>query len=436
LSEAITTFVIWAGLFSLLITGLPIAFCLMIISVMGFLVFIGPQALYTVFPPIFDSLVKDVYLAIPLFVFMASILEISGIGVRMYDMMYKWMAGIKGGLAMGTVVICTLIAAMTGLSGTGTLIMGMLAYPEMMKRGYNKKLAMGSIMGGGMLGPLIPPSLPMIITAGLTGISVGKIFMAGMFPGLICSLFFMAYIGVRCVHKPSLGPAIPLTERANWREKITSLLGLLLPIFLITLVLGGIYSGACTPTEAGAVGASGALICAAIYRTLNWRNLYSVVTKSFGLIIMCFWLVLGGSSFSALCGFVGVNRFITDLIITLKVSPIGIVAVMMFIIFVMGMFMETAAILLIVVPVFMPIAVKLGIDLLWICFLITMCAIIGMLTPPFGYILFYFKGIGYKDVSITDIYLSVWGFIWISLIVLVLCILFPEIVLWLPRMTV
>jgi len=367
---------------------------------------------------------------------MASILEISGIGVRMYDMMYKWMAGIKGGLAMGTVFICTLIAAMTGLSGTGTLMMGMLAYPEMMKRGYNKKLAMGSIMGGGMLGPLIPPSLPMIITAGLTGISVGKIFMAGVFPGLICSLFFITYMGVRCVHRPRLGPPIPVAERANWREKITSLLGLLLPIFLITLVLGGIYSGACTPTEAGAVGASGALICAAIYRSLNWRNLYSVVTKSFGLIIMCFWLVLGGSAFSSLCGFVGVNRFITNLIITLQISPIGIVTVMMFITFILGMFMETAAILLIVVPVFIPIAVKLGIDLLWICFLITMCAVIGMLTPPFGYILFFFKGLGYKDVSITDIYLSVWGFIGLSLIVLVLCMLFPEIVLWLPRITV
>jgi len=436
LSEGIITFVIWTALLVLLTTGLPIAFCLMIVSVMGFLVFIGPQALYTVFPPIFDSLVKDVYLAIPLFVLMASILEISGIGVRMYDMMYKWMAGIKGGLAIGTIFICTLIAAMTGLSGTGTLIMGMLAYPEMTKRGYDKRLAMGSIMAGGMLGPLIPPSLPMIITAGLTGISVGKIFMAGMLPGLMCSLFFMAYIGVRSVRKPSLAPPIPLTERANWRDKISSLVGLLLPIFLIVLVLGGIYSGACTPTEAGAVGASGALICAAIYRTLNWRNLYSVVTKSLGLIIMCFWLVLGGSSFSALCGFVGVNRFITDLIINLQISPLGIVAVMMFIIFIMGMFMETAAILLIVVPVFIPIAVKLGIDILWICFLISMCAIIGMLTPPFGYVLFYFKGLGYKDVSITDIYLSVWGFIWISVFVLVLCMIFPEIALWLPRITV
>lgn len=436
MSVGIITLVIWSTLFLLLLTGFPIAFCLIITAVMGFLVFVGPHALYTIFPPIFGSLVKDVYLAIPLFIFMASVLEVSGVGTRMYDMMYRWMAGVRGGLSMGTVFICTVIAAMTGLSGTGTMIMGMLAYPEMRKRGYGKGMAVGSIMAGGMLGPLIPPSLPMIILAGLAGISVGKLFMAGVFPGVLCSLLFIAYIGIRCLRKPSLGPPIPPTERANWREKITSLLGIISPSFLIILVLGGIYAGACTPTEAGAVGAVGALICAAIYRNLNWKNLYSAVTKTLGLTNMCFWLVLGGTAFSSVCGFIGVKQFVADLMMGLQLSPIGILAIMLFIILIMGMFMETAAILMIAVPVMTPIAVGLGIDLLWFGFLLSLSVIIGMITPPFGYVLFYIKGLGHKDLSMADIYRGILPFIPIALIVLVLCIVFPEIALWLPRMMI
>ena len=436
MSLGMITFLIWFALLLLLATGFPVAFSMIGVAVVGFLVFVGPHALFTIFPTIFGSLTKDVFVAIPLFVFMAALLEVSGIGSRMYDMMYKWMAGLRGGLAIGTVLICAVIAAMTGLSGTGTIIMGILAYPEMKKRGYDKSLAAGSIMAGGCLGPLIPPSLPMIIVGALAGISVGKLFMAGVLPGLICTLIFVVYIGIRCLHNPSLGPPIPLAERANWRVKFTSLVGVIAPIFLILLVLGGIYTGACTPTEAGGVGAVGALICSAIYRNLTWKNLYSALIMSLRITGMNLWIVLGGAAFTSLCGITGVNRFVGVNITGLELPPIGILCLMLFIIFILGMFLDSAAIMMITVPVFAPIAVAIGIDLLWFGFLLSLDVIIGMLTPPFGYSLFYFKGIGHKDVSMADIYQAATPFVPLMVIVLALCILFPEIPLWLPRMMI
>jgi tripartite ATP-independent transporter DctM subunit len=325
---------------------------------------------------------------------------------------------------------------MTGLSGTGTIIMGILAYPEMKKRGYDKSLAAGSIMAGGCLGPLIPPSLPMIIVGALAGISVGKLFMAGVLPGLICTLIFVVYIAIRCLLNPSLGPPIPLVERANWREKFASLAGVIGPVFLIFLVLGGIYTGVCTPTEAGGVGAVGALICSAIYRNLTWKNLYSALITSLRITSMNLWIVLAGAAFTSVCGITGVNRFVDVSITGLELSPIGVLCLLLFIIFIMGMFMDSAAIMMITVPVFSPIAVAMGIDLLWFGFLLSLDVIIGMLTPPFGYSLFYFKGIGHKDVSMADIYQAAFPFVPLMVIVLALCILFPEIPLWLPRMMI
>jgi tripartite ATP-independent transporter DctM subunit len=436
MSVGMITFIIWFGLLLLLFSGFPIAFCLIGVAVVGFFVFVGPHALFTIYPTIFGSLTKDVFVAVPLFIFMASMLEISGIGSRLYDMMYKWMAGLRGGLSMGTVLICTVIAAMTGLAGTGTIIMGILAYPEMRKRGYDKDLAAGSIMAGGTLGPLIPPSLPAIIVASLAGISVGKLFIAGILPGLICSLLMIVYIGIRCFRNPSLGPPIPLVERANWREKFTSLMGVTAPIFLILLVLGGIYTGAFTPTEAGGVGAVGALICSVIYRNFTWKNLYSALTMSFRITAMSLWIVLGGAAFSSLCGITGVTRFVGSIVTGLPLPPIGILAVILFIIFIMGMFMDSAAIMMITVPVFAPIAVALGIDLLWFGFLLTLDVIIGMITPPFGYTLFYFRGIGLTDVSMTDVYRAIIPYIPIWLIVLVLSMVFPYIPLCLPNMMI
>lgn len=436
MSMGMITLVIIGSLLALMATGFPIAFSLMAISVAGIIFWVSPGALSALSSRIFISVTTDYFIAIPMFIFMAAVLQVSGIGTALYDMMYKWMAGLRGGLAIGTVFICTVIAAMTGLAGTGTIIMGILAYPEMRKRGYDKSLATGSVMAGGCLGPLIPPSLPMIIVGALAGISVGKLFISGVLPGLICSFLFVAYIGIRCFRNPRLGPPIPLPERADWREKFTSLAGVIAPIFLILLVLGGIYTGACTPTEAGGVGAVGAVICSAFYGNLTWKNLYFALIRSFRITSMNLWIVLGGSAFSSLCGITGATRFVGVNITGLELPPIGILCLMLFIIFIMGMFMDSAAIMMITVPVMAPIAVTMGIDLVWFGFLLTLDVIIGMITPPFGYSLFYFKGIGHQDVNMAVLYQAAIPFVPLLLIVLALCILFPQIPLWLPSMMI
>ena len=421
--------------FSLLVflsTGFPFAFTLLSIGILGYLIFLGPQALYAIAPIMFSSVTTDVYIAIPMFIFMAAVFESSGIGDRMYDAMYKWMAGLRGGLAMGTIVLCTIIAAIAGLVGTAEVTMGLLAYPGMRKRGYEKMTAIGPILAGGALGPLIPPSVPMIIISFISSVSSGKLFMSGVFPGLICSALFCLYIGIRCFRNKSLAPTIPLEERADWRIKFISLRGLIAPIILVIVVLGGIYNVSFTPIEAGGIGAGGAIVCAAIMGTLNRKSLSRAVMTAFRVNGMIMWLAVGGAAFSSLAGSTGVNTFMGEILSSLQGGPYGVLFVMLGITFLMGMFIDTVAIIMINLPIMMPVAIHVGIDPLYFAFLMALTLITGMITPPFGYALFYFKGLGFKDVNMMDIYRSVVPFIFVMLTVLALCLIFPQIPMWLP----
>jgi len=429
------TIALLIGIFFLLLmaTGFPVAFCMLAIAVGGYIVFIGPQALDALVPVFFKSITTDIFIAVPLFIFMASVFQVSGIGERMYDAMYKWMAGLRGGLAIGTVLISTLIAAITGLIATATVTMGLLAYPEMRKRGYDKQLAIGPIIAGGCLGPLIPPSVTMIIISGITGVSSGKLFMSGVFPGLLASLFYCLYIGLLCLVKPDLGPPIPAEQRARWNEKLRSLGGLVFPILLILLVLGGIYAGVFTPSEAGGIGALGALIAMALLRNFNLQNLFSAVETTFRANAMVLWLVVAGSCFSSLTGITGIKHLLADIMTNLPLGPYGILTFMLVIVFVMGMFVDTVAIIMITLPIMMPVAEQLGFNQLWFALLYTLDVIIGAMTPPFGYALFYFKGLNHPDVSMMDIFRSTALFAVLITIVMALCIVFPQIPLWLPN---
>jgi len=433
MSPAAITAVLFVALLGLLVTGLPVAFCIMGLSVVGLLVFMGPSALSLLPYQVFANLTQPIYIAIPLFVFMAALLESSGLGAAMYDTMHKWFAGLRGGLAMGTVFICTIIAAMTGLVATAVLTMGLLAYPEMERRGYDKSISLGCIPAGGALGPLIPPSVIMIIVGGFASLSVGKLFMGGVFPGLLMSLLFMLYIGIRCFLKPKLAPALPIEERASWREKFISLRGVILPILLIALILGGIYTGIFTPTEAGGIGAFGALICAAIYRNLNWRNLKGAVEITIKITTMVLWLCIAGSSFAALVSGAGVAKFVSQAMVGLPFGPLGILGVMMGILFIMGMFIEVVPMIMITMPIFLPVTMQLGIDPLWFALLFTIAILIGVITPPYGTSLFYLKGILPPHVKLIDIYRSVLPYVVCMLIVLVIGILWPPLLMWLPN---
>ncbi len=416
----------------LLLTGLPVALILIVIAFVPVMVIKGPAALTPMASATFTSITRDVFLALPQFIFMAAVLEMSGLGSAMYDLMHKWMAGLRGGLAMGTIGIATAMAAMSGSASTATLTMGMLAYPEMERRGYDKRMAIGCIPAGGVLGPLIPPSVLMIIVASVSATSIGKLFMAGFIPGLLMSLGFMAYIGIRCFFRPAMGPPLPVEERVGWSEKIKSVRGAFLPFLLILLVLGLIYTGVCAPSEAGGVGAVGALISAAIYGNLNLRSLQKATIRCLQITAMLMFLLITAAYFGQMMGILGIQVYIKDLLTGAEVSRWVILASMLGLVFFMGMFMDDVPITVIFLPIFFPIAKALGFDLLWFVFLFSLDEVIGLITPPFGMVLFYFKGLNIQGVTMMDIYRSIFPYVLIAIGVMLLVIFFPPLALWLP----
>ena len=430
--ELLTVLIIVAFLV-LMLSGLPLVYCLLGLSMIVMAVYLGPAQLQLAYTGIFETITKEIFIAIPLFIFMAALLQNSGLGGALYETMYKWFGGFAGGLAIGTVVIATLIAAMTGLGGTDVIIMGILAYPEMRKRGYSKSIALGCIPAGGALGPLIPPSVIMVAIAGLGGLSVGKLFMAGIFPGLFMSLLFIIYIGVRAFIQPHLAPAIPRADRANWKEKFISLRGVVYPMVLILLVLGTIYSGIATPTEASGIGAFGAFICMAIYRQLNWRNLKEAMLMTLKVNAMVMWLLAGGAVFTSFLTLTGVANFISQSVAGLQVGTTGVIVGMMLIALLMGMFVPAGAVVAILIPIFMPVVFALRIDPIWFALLFTINMVIGYITPPFGMNLFYMKGVAPPEVTMGDLYRSAIPYVLLMLVALAVAIAYPPMVLWLPN---
>ncbi|MDD4859644.1 MAG: TRAP transporter large permease subunit [Dehalococcoidales bacterium] len=433
MSAGVLTLIFFLSLTVLLFTGLPVAFCLMGVSVAGYMIFVAPTVPSALYSTAFRTLITDVFIAIPLFIFMATILEFSGIVTALFDTMHKWMEGFRGGLAIATILACTIIAAMTGISATATVTMGLIAYPEMRKRGYSKQMAIGAIPFGGALGPLIPPSIYLIVVGGFAGLSIGKLFMGGVIPGMLMSLFACTYVSIACLVKPNWGPALPKEDRATWNEKFLSLKGIILPILLIALVLGGIYGGIFTPTEASAIGAVGALVCSVVYRKLNWKAIKTAAISAMKLDAMVLLLMVGGAMFSSLLSITAVNDFVSQILSGSTLTPVILVSMMMLIVFVMGMFIDQTAIAMITLPIFIPVVYQIGVDPLYFCLLFTVCAMSGFITPPFGITMFYFMGLGHKDVTMNDVYRSIWPYVGVMTIVLILCIVFPQILLWLPN---
>jgi tripartite ATP-independent transporter DctM subunit len=413
-----------------LLLGLPLAFTFGGVAVVFTTLLWGPQSLAIISLTAYENVTNYILLSVPLFVFMANILEHSGIAEELYEMMHKWMGRISGGLAIGTIIICAIFAAMAGISGVATITMGLIALPSMLKRGYSKFMAVGCISAGGTLGILIPPSVIMILYAFLTEESVGKLFIAGVFPGIILTILFIAYIAIRCFIRPELGPS--LDERASLREKIVSLRAVILPVLLIVLVLGVIYTGICTPTEASAVGAFGALVCAFIHRKLTWQVFTSSLQRTLLLTSMVMWILIGATCFTQLYTALGAPDMLNNMISGLQVSKWTLLSLMMIVFIILGMFMDPAGIIMICTPVFIPIIRMFGFDTIWFGILFTICMEMGYVTPPFGFNLFYMKAIVPREISMVDIYRSIVPFVALEIVGLIIVILFPELAMWLP----
>lgn len=435
MSVAFETICVLSGFFSLMILGLPVAFCLIGSSIIFTLLFWSPTALYMAATTIFAQSTKDIFLAIPLFVFLASILESTGIVEGLYEMFYKWFGRVKGGLAVGSVLMCTVCDAISGLGATGIVTIGPIAMPEMFKRKYHKHLSIGSIAAGSALGPLIPPSVIMIIVSGYTGLSVGKLFAAGFGPGLLCSAGFCAFIIISCLIWPQRGPAFEGDTPPTWRERFVSLKGVGLPVFLILTVMGTIYTGVCTPTEGAGVGAAGALFCAAVNRKLNFKTIYRGGKTSIRITCMVMWLLIGGSMFSSLLTALQIQQVLAGFLTHVHAvyGNYGLIFVIMFIVFIMGMFIDGAAITVMTMPVLWPVVSSTSFNPLLFGVLFTIDIVIGYLTPPFGMNLFYTKGIAPPHITMSEIYTSIAPYVTILVLVLLFTLRFPAIAVWLPN---
>lgn len=379
-------------------------------------------------------MMNDALPAVPLFVFMGCVMERSDIAERAFGILQVAFGSLRGAIALATVFLSTLFAAGTGIVGAPVTVMGLLALPAMMRRNYDIPLATGSILAGGTLGILIPPSIMLILYGPLAGISVARLFTAGIMPGALLSGLYLSYILIRCYIQPQAGPSLPPEERAMPVMKLLiSVMTGMLPFFLIIVaVLGSIIMGIAAPVEAAAVGATFGILLALAYRKFNWSSLKDSVYSTIRISTMVLIIAVGASIFVGVFMALGGGDVITRLLLGLPFGPYGILAVMMFIIFLMGFLIDWIAILLIFIPIFAPIVPTLGFDPLWFALVFAVCLQTSFLTPPFAVSIFYLKGVAPPEVELTDIFKGVMPFITLQLIGLALVIAFPQIILWLP----
>ncbi|MCK4723892.1 MAG: TRAP transporter large permease subunit, partial [Dehalococcoidia bacterium] len=365
MSFEILTLVLFASFFILLATGLPIAWVLGGVGMLFTIIMSGSGSFVQAALCTWDTMMSFTLIAIPLFVLLGTVLQHSGLAEAIYHSMLLWAGRLPGGLAIGTVFICTLIAAMVGTIGAGIVVSSVMGMPEMRKRGYNDRMVIGAIMAGGTLGVLIPPSCGFLIYAAIVGLSVGKLFAAGLLPGLLLSALYMTYIGIRCAINPAMGPPLPPEERVGLVKKIASLKDSILAILLVVAVLGSIFGGVATPTEASAMGVFFALIIAAIYRSLNFKMLKGSIHDTLMVFTMFMFIYIGATIFSRFYMGTGVRLELEGIVAAWPVNPYVILVGMMAIIFVAGMVIFDIAIILVAAPIFTEIAVALGFDPLW-----------------------------------------------------------------------
>ncbi len=375
--------------------------------------------------------------AVPLFIFMAQILDRSKVSEGLFDAMYIVLGGLRGGLGMAVIVVSTVFAATTGIVGASVVAMGLMAGPALLRRGYDKSLSAGIICSSGTLGILIPPSIMLVVYGGLTGqkeTSVGNLFAAAIMPGLLLSGMYLLYVGIRCYLNPKVGPPIPVADRtATLSQKVVMTLKSFVPPFgLILAVMGTILAGIATPTEAAALGCIGALLLALVTRKLDWNVITQASVSTARTTAMIMALFLGGKFFSVVFLSMGGGDVVADVLLGMDVSRYVVFAIMMAVVFFMGMFIDWAAILLVVVPIFTPIAMDLDFNPLWFAMMICINLQTSFLTPPFGYSLFYFKGVAPPEYTMGDVYRGIVPFVAIQVVALATLIFFPQIITYLP----
>ncbi|MBI9090277.1 MAG: TRAP transporter large permease subunit [Desulfobacterium sp.] len=439
ISPELLTILMFSGLLVGLFMGHPLAFVLGGLAVVFGLLGWGPSIFYLFMNRIWGVMDNYVLLAIPLFVFMAQLLDSSGVAGGLFKAMRYLLGPMPGGIGLTVVIVSTLFAACTGIVGASVVTMGLLALPMMLQYGYQKELSCGAISASGTLGILIPPSIMLVVMANQATISVGKLFAGAVFPGVILSVLYLVYILIRCFINPELGPAISKEELAGvtYTQIFMMVMKSLVPPMILVLgVLGSIFTGIATPTEASGVGAFLAFLMVIAYGKFSWAILKKAALNTARINTMVIFLLCGATCFTGVFLGIGGGEVVTGFVLGLGFGKWGIFWVMMAIVFILGMFIDWIGIVLICFPLFLPIAKELGFDPVWFVVMIAVNLQASFLTPPFGYALFYIKGVAPQEVTLMDIYRGIVPFVLLMLLGLILCAVFPEAVLWLPSMLV
>jgi len=437
LSPELATVIMMAGILVGLLTGFPVAFIFGVLGVsVGFLYF-GGNVGQIIYDRMYSMMIEYILLALPLFVFMGVMLEASGITEKLYEALYLWLGGLRGGLALVTILIGTILAATVGIIAASITMLALVGVPAMMKRGYDKSIAAGAVCAGGTLGILIPPSIMLVIYGPTAGVSVGKLFMGAFFPGFLLSALYMLYVAIRCFLEPQLGPSIPKEERtATMGHKLGLLAQAVLPpVVLIMSVLGVIYLGIAPPTDAAGTGALAATLLALAYRRFTWKGLVHVVHETMKTCGFIYLIITMAVAFTSVFIATGGGNVMKGLILSSPGGKWGAFLVVHFIFFILGMFVDWIGIVYLMVPIATPVGTALGFDPVWFAVMLCVNLQMAFMTPPVASAIFIFKGACAPEfgISMAHIIRGVIPYVFIIIVGLAICVAFPQIILWLPQ---
>jgi C4-dicarboxylate transporter DctM subunit len=428
MSIGLVSILLILGLIVLLASGIRVAFGLGFLATVGIIFFIDPATLYHLTDIAEETSLNLFLVTLPLFILMAEVVYFSGIGDDIYTAAQNWLGWLPGGLAISSIAACTAFAAVCGSSPATAATVGLVAIPEMIKRGYNRKLAVGSVAAGGTLGILIPPSITMIVVGMITGTSIGKLFIAGIIPGVILAIVLAVFTATAVKLKPDLAPRV---HGVSWRIRFSSLKRVWAVLILAVSIIGSLYTGIATPTESAAIGVTFSILIALVHGRLTMDALRSALSRTIGVTSMIMFLVIGGTSLAFLMSSLSIPQYVTTLIASLSVSKWVIMIVINFIMLIMGCLLDPMGVLVISLPIIFPIVMQLGFDPIWFCVVVVINVEIGMITPPVGLNLFVLRGT-VKEVSMKDIIAGSVLYAFILILGLAIIMAFPITATWLP----
>jgi tripartite ATP-independent transporter DctM subunit len=418
------TLLMFASLLLLLLTGMPLAFVTLLVALIFALGWFGPMAIPLIVSRIFSFVNSFVFVSVPMFVLMAAILDRSGIAKDLFDAMRLIGGRLRGGVAIQTLLVAVVLAAMSGIIGGEVVLLGVIALPQMLRLGYDKRLAIGVCCAGGALGTMIPPSIVLIIYGLTASVSIGDLFTASFLPGLMLAAMYAVYILVRAYTNPSVAP-ICEPEDIPSAEKLRLLKGLVLPILVVIFVLGSIYGGIASVTEASALGVLGVALSTILRREFSLGLLMGAARQTLSTVAMIVWIGIGASALVGVFNLMGGIRFVQALITGISDNPTIVILFMMLILFILGMFLDWVGVALLTMPIFVPIVTSLGYDPIWFGVLFAMNMQVSFLSPPFGPAAFYLKSVAPPDISLGEIFRSLLPFILLQMLAVGLLILFP-----------